>query len=245
MRPWSRSWKLWKPSFATLRHCGRSLRTVLVGVLLLLLFLGLFVYRLSAHFNQTYVQALRDDAQRRELITQLMEESKAKSIIEEQANMFATQLWGEVLPTMQEKLTQEIVANRPRAEKMVLEMGDRLSAHMQRSIEGRLSESLTKGIENMGGELQRIFPDTSAKELQNQIEHSQGVFIEKLHEAIEDRIALVAASLEQLKAQIREMAQENIREQRTIEEVESLFLEDLVDLLVYELKPELGNEKAK
>jgi hypothetical protein len=97
----------------------------------------------------------------------------------------------------------------------------------------------------MGAELQRIFPDTSVEELQHQLEKAHGLFIEKLHEAIEDRIAMVAASLEQLKAQVREMARENIREQRTLEEIECLFFEDLVDLLVYELKPELGNEKMK
>ena len=56
----------------------RQARIGLIGLLLVLFLFLLFIYRLYAHFDRTYYQALKDDQRRQQLVAALLSESQAE-----------------------------------------------------------------------------------------------------------------------------------------------------------------------
>lgn len=217
----------------------------MLGVLLILLFLGLFVYRLYDHVNSSYVAPLNDEAQREQFIKELVAESQAEDVIREEIHTLITQLTTEVLPEMQSKLGAEFVAARPEIEKAVTEAVERLQQFATENVELRLLEALTRGLEGLGDDLKVILPHFSVDQIEKQLASARSLFIDKLADVIEERIARVSSSVENLQGTVRKSVELAKKDKMTLERANSEFLEALVDLLVYELKPELGDVLVK
>ena len=216
-----------------------------LGVLLILFFLGLFVFRLYDHLDSSYVAPLNDEAQREEFLKKLIEESQAEDIVKEEIHTLITQLTTEIIPEMQSKLGEEFVTARPEIEKAVMEAVERLQLHATEHVELRLLEALTKGLEGLGDDLQDILPKFSVEQIEKQLASSRELFIDKLANVIEERIARVRASVENLDDTVKKSVELAKKDKMTLERANSEFLEALVDLLVYELKPELGEVLVK
>ena len=216
-----------------------------LGVLLILFFLGLFVYRLYDHLDSSYVAPLNDEAQREEFVKKLVAESQADDVIKEEIQTLITQLTTEVIPEMQSKLGEEFVAARPEIEKAAMEAVERLQQFATENVELRLLEALTKGLEGLGDDLQTILPSFSVDQIEKQLQDSRDLFIDKLADVIEERIARVRSSVENLNDTVQKSVELAKKDKMTLERANSEFLEALVDLLVYELKPELGDVLVK
>ncbi len=217
----------------------------LVGVLLLLSLLLLFVFRLYSHVNTTYVEPLNDETRRAAFLQELARQTNAEKIVKQEVETFVKQLSEEVVPELMKQLTHEFTAARPEIEKAACDMGERLNKYILTDVQEQLAESLIQALEDLEQEIKTVLPEFSVEELQKHMDEAKALFIEKLTDLIEERIARVSASMESLKSTVTQRAKTGEDAPYSLEAAQTELLEALVDLLVYELKPELGEEMAE
>lgn len=215
-----------------------------IGVLLILLFFGVFIYRIGAQINW-YRTTLKDPLQRTVLLNQIVADSHAQELLAAEGQLFLSQMRSQVLPEVQAAVAAEAQRVMPDLRNAVLEMGGRLQDKTRKEIEEKLVEAMIRSFEAMEKDLQKTFPEFSEKDIEEQLTRNKDYFVAELHDMIEDRLAGLQASLESLKTIVGNLGNEVDKEGLTSDQVEALFLDAVLELLAYELKPELGNEPAK
>lgn len=225
-----------------LRQRQRRLAT-LGGVIIVLVF-GVFVYRLIVQV-QWYRAALKDPAQREKLFADVLQDSNAKVILAREGDEFLKQLKRDVLPEVEKAIALELDRQTPKLKSAVVDMGGRLQEHAEKELQNKLVIALVGSMEDMDTDLQKVFPDFDEKEIAKQIETNKQVFVDELHNLIEERLAKVQTSLETLKHQVSSMGEQVAQQGLTTEQSEALFIDALMELLAYELKPDLGKELLK
>ena len=215
-----------------------------IGVLVILIFFGVFIYRIGAQINW-YRTSLQDPIQRTILLKQIIEDSHAQQLLATEGQLFIAQLKSEVLPEVQSAVATQMQRVMPDLRSAVLEMGGRLQDKTRKEIEEKLVEAMIRSFEAMETDLQKTFPEFSEKDIEEQLTKNKDYFVAELHDMIEDRLAGLQASLEALKTIVGNLGKEVEKEGLSPDQAEALFLDAILELLAYELKPELGNEPAK
>lgn len=219
-------------------------RVSLIGVLLIILLFIVFGYRIVERLAW-YRDALNDPARRSELLTKMLDDSQARQILQREGKILMQDLRKEVLPVLEHTVAVELDKQLPIIQKEVLNLGGRLQEHAEKELQAKLVEALIKSMEKMDTELQQIFGDIKEKELEKQFEANKQLFVDELHTMIEERLAKVQSSLEVLKKQVANMGDEVAKQGITVDNSEALFIDALLELLVYEIKPEFGREPVK
>ncbi len=224
----------------------RKIRWVsLLGILLLLAILGVFIYRLYSHFDQTYYQ--RFSADPTGYVQDLSQKLEFQKFMESQ--MKAT---GEVLVAkgtdFGQRVYNEVLAATPQIEDRMEKLLTNLNQHARDRAEERLTAALVAGIERSDKDIRQMFPGLDDEAWQKNLEKATDDFNEKLADQLEERIAMVAACLVELKEAANrvgrsptdlELTQENLPV------IEERLLDTLLDLFIYELKPHLGELPAE
>jgi len=222
----------------------RQGRASLVGILLLLVLLLVFVYRIYSHFDASYVKVLKDEKQREEFLTKMLEETQAQEMVREQAYLLMDEMRNDIVPKLAAEIATEFRGSLPELQAAAGEATDRLTKYAKEHVEGRLIDALTKSLEGLDKELRRVFPELKLEELEEQLDRWKGVFIEELHDVIEERVARVDPSVRGLKTTVDQLAKTGPRPD-TLEEAEWKFIEALIELIAFELAPDLGKDKAE
>ena len=147
----------------------------LAGIILLLIVLLVFVYRLYSHFEKSYFQALKDDSQRERFVTQIMSEAGVQRVVEAELEAGMAQLREDVIPELVTQITAEFSNARPDLEAAISTMGQRLNTHTRKYVEQRLVEALAKSLEEVEKELAQIFPDCSVDDIERQLNESKDI----------------------------------------------------------------------
>lgn len=216
----------------------KSLRYIsLTGVMLILMLFIIFIYRL-VNYGMNYEYQV------------LLERIAADSvtIIQPEAEILVRDLRDELLPKFTKELSNEIERSLPEIRSSATALGATLSEKIKQRAEERLLETMISSLEGSEDEIKSIFPDMSAEELERQIGNSIGYYVEELHDVLEDRVAFVAASLDGLKSAVEQLEHSEGAEHfipKTRTEAEAQLLDALLDLVVYEIRPELGDQVAK
>lgn len=215
-----------------------------VGTILILLLLGIFVYRLFAHFHD-YATAFQDTERREQILQEFLEESDAQRIVLSELQSLTMQLEEELLP----KLFDDIVLCLQEAQAELHDeagaMGERLVEHTKKGLSEALAQALKKSFDSMEGELRTALKDMPEAEFTQNFEQAKAAFVEKLPDIIETGLARVQASLDVLQDSVRKCGERFEPSSPQVSRgtaAEGEFIEALVDLIVYELKPELGAE---
>lgn len=215
----------------------KKLRYVsLGGALAVLLLLGLFCYRLYAYATTYDTKKLR---------TQLLEESKP--VIKAETDELIKTMQGEIVRNFVSKIKSNLKQEMPKINQEFIEMGGRLYDHSQEHVEKRLVDVLTKSFEDSEKEIQKAFPEFSTVDLHQRMEKVKPYFVEQLTHVIELRLAKVNASIDGLKSAVKRVQEAPGSEKYSKDQlsaVEDQLLDALLDLIVYEIKPELGREPA-
>ncbi len=220
-------------------------RLSLFGVLVILLLLSIFIYRIYAHFNNSYVKALQKPETRDKFIQDFVKGTNAEDIITTEAQQLADDLVGKVLPQLSTALVKECKVAKPELEKATVAMGGRLADYCETTVRDRLVAALAKGFQDLENELREVVPDLSLDDLEEQLQKAEKLFIEELCQAVEDRLHGGQPTIDGLKEAVAKLEKNTAYRPKTLEQAQGEFFEALVELLAYELKPELGRVAAK
>ena len=206
----------------------------LLGIFLITGLMLVFVFRLYSYVENYDVE-------------QVIERVKqdAPQMLQPELDALVYDLSKDIFPVFSNHLVNEFKRSMPELKEAGIELGSTLEIELRKRAEERLIESMIVSLENSGDEIRSVFPNFSAEVLQEQLGKSMEYYVEILHDSIEDRIALVAASLEDLKNTAGAIGQTDGLEDfipSNVGQAESGLLEGLLDLVVYEIKPEIGTE---
>ena len=207
------------------------------GIFLILIFLGLFVFRLVNYIQNYKIQSVVEYVK-----------ADVGDYIKPELDMFVTELRSELLPIFFDNLTAEFKNSEPEIREAIEGLGNSLEIELRRLAEERLLDSIITSLENSGEEIKDIFPEFSAVNLEKQIGKSMEYYVEKLHDAIEHRVAMVAASLRDLKTTAEEIGGSEKLSQfgpQNNSDAEEQLINSLLDLIVYEIKPDIGSQTAR
>jgi hypothetical protein len=220
----------------------------LVGVLVILALLGVFVLRIVNFVNDVYYTQVVENPQR--FVAAFVKRADVEPTLRREAETAIRQLQDEVLRKFAKTFYDDLKAAMPEIEKEVLAMGGRLEEHFKTHVEQRLNDALIESLEACAQEIVKAFPELTEKEVEKHLLSgaAKELFLEQLDEALEVRYAKVDASLQGLKDAVKMVrnskGSEALAGMNQGEAAERL-LDALVDVLVYELKPELGKQAAE
>ncbi len=213
---------------------NRAKMIQLGGIGLIFLFFTIFIFRLYSYVKDYEVEGLADT-----LI------SESYSTVQPDLDIFLRELKGDLLPAFSKQLMDEFQASMPVIKKSAIDLSADLEQKFKARAEERLLETMIRSLENSEDDIKQIFPEFTPEDLERQIGQSMGYYIDKLHDAIEERISLVSTSLIDLKDTARSIGQaEDFAELRptSVSQAEDQLLNALLDLVIYEIKPILGDE---
>lgn len=218
----------------------------LLGVLIILLLFLVFGLRLYGHVQSQFVAGLQDDPG--EFLKGFIAKTDAEALFRREAQLALTQLNEDVRDKFMKALADEVQRAMPELEKQAIEMGGRLAEHAEEHVQTKISAALADSLEACFAEVQKAFPDLAEKDLNKHMEKANELFVERLHDVIEERYAKVDASLTGLKGAVK-----GVRNSKGSEELAKMnqgevaekLLDALVDVIVYELKPDLGAQAAE
>ena len=216
----------------------RALRWIsLTGIFAVLLCFSIFVYRLYDYVtNYEYQQ----------LVQKIGNESA--NIIRPELEIFLRVLKEDLIPEFSEKFSSEFNKSIPTIKSKAMDLSEKLKVEVVHRTEERLLESMIASLENSSDDIKSIFPEFTPEDLEKQIGESIGFYVEKLHEVIEERIALVAASLEGLKNSTRQLQKSEEAAgmmPQTVSQAEEQLIDSLLELIVFEIRPELGKQTIR
>ena len=216
------------------------------GVLIILVLLLAFVFRLYSHLNREFVVDIQKDPEH--FIKAFVAKADLEGALRREAQLALTQLNDEVRAKFLRSLSGELQKAMPELEAKAVDMGGRLADHAKEHVEQKINDALADSLEECFAEIEKAFPDLKEKDLEKHMAKAQTQFVERLHDVIEERYAKVDANLTGLKGAVKsvrnskgsaEMAKMNQGE------VAEKLLDALVDVVVYELKPDLGAQAAE
>ena len=216
-----------------------------IGMLLILALLLLFVYRLYAHFHG-YAVAMRDAVKREKILKEFLSQAKADEVLRTEAQALVQDIQEKVLPKLFADVVAEFNKSKPELEQMATAMGMRLTDFVKTTVADRLRDAMVKSYNEMETEIRKSFGDMPDEQFKKDFEASRDIFIQHFTAALDERLGKVQTGLEGLKETIKthygkDFAADLKGEERQ-QRAEMVFIESLIDLIVYELKPELGDE---
>ncbi len=216
-----------------------------IGVLLVLSFLLLFVYRLYAHFR-SYSVALRDPQKREAILKEFLTQAKAEPILRSEAQALVQDIQEKVLPKVFEDVVTEFNKSKPELEQMASAMGVRLADYVKTTVATRLKEAMAQSYSDMEAEVRKSFGEMPEEQFKKDFEASKQIFIDHFTAALDERLARIQTGLEGLRETVKANYGKNFAPELSgearLQRAEMEFIEALIDLIVYELKPELGAE---
>ncbi|MCK5802918.1 MAG: hypothetical protein KAI66_08800 [Lentisphaeria bacterium] len=219
-----------------------------LGTLLILFFALLFVYRLYSHFHG-YVVAFRIPAEREVIVKEFLSQAKAEPIILGEAQALAKDVEKTIWPKILKDVIAEIGESKPELEKMANEMSDRLVKHVETRVTTQLTEALAQSYDDLEKDIRASFGDLTEEEFERDFEAAKGIFVTHFTNALEERMAKVQSGLEGLRETVRTHYGKGfapgLNKEERLRAAEMEFLEAMIALIVYELKPELGDEPAQ
>ncbi len=216
----------------------KRLKTIsLAGILCILFFFTLFVYRLFDYARNYEVHVLMDKLR-----------AESVEIIRPEMNLFVRQLQAEVIPVATKQVQSGYMNALPTLKQAALDLGQKLEVSIKERAEERLVQTMVNSLEKSSEQIKIIFPDFSPESLEKQIGQSMDYYVEQLHDSLEERLAMVSASLEILKSTAGQIGKgEELKHlvPTSVGEAEAQVIEGFIDLVIYEIKPELGDEPAE
>ena len=216
-----------------------------IGLLLILAVLLLFVYRIYAHFR-AYAVALRDADQREALLKEFFSQARADEVLRTEARALVQDIQEKVLPKVFEDVVAEFNKSKPELEQMATEMGLRLTDFVKTTVADRLREAMVQSYNEMEAEIRKSFGDVPDEQFKKDFAASRDIFIQHFTAVLDERLGKVQTGLEGLKDTVKTHYGKDFAAELTGEDrqrrAEMVFIEALIDLIVYELKPELGDE---
>lgn len=224
-------------------HLRRRLRTVgLLGVLLLLAVLLLFAYRLVDH-ALSYKRMMDDETARNQFMHEFMERTQVMNIIQAEGESFRRDIQ-EAIPDFGNKLMKAFEEKMPEIQKEAGDMADRLRKFVQVRVETRLANALSKAAQDADKEVKAIIPGFDFDQLAKGLDVAKQVYTERIHEILEEKLAFVAPSFEVFRDKAHKLAEREQVNKQTVEELQRRLIDVFIELVVYELKPELGEQLA-
>jgi hypothetical protein len=216
-----------------------------IGMLLILGLLLLFVYRIYAHFHG-YAVAMRDSVKREALLKEFLAQAKPDQVLRTEAQALVQDIQNKVLPKLFEDVVAEFNKSKPELEQMATEMGSRLTDFVKTTVADRLREAMLQSYNEMEAEIRKSFGDMPEAQFKKDFDASRDIFIQHFMVALDERLGKVQTGLEGLKETVRTHYGKdfaaNLSGEERARHAEMVFIESLIDLIVYELKPELGDE---
>jgi cell division protein FtsB len=216
-----------------------------IAVALLLFFVLLFVYRIYAHVR-SYAVALKDADKREAILKEFLSQARAEPILRSEAQSLVQDIQEKVLPKVFEDVVAEFNRSKPELEKMAAEMGTRLAEYVKTTVATRLKEAMTQSYSDLEAEIRKGFGEVTDEQFKRDFDASREIFIRHFSEQLELRLDKIQTGLEDLRETIKTHYGKDFAPELSGEEklarAETVFIEALIDLIVYELKPDLGDE---
>ncbi len=208
----------------------------LTGILAILTCFGIFLYRLYDYGKNYQYQVLAQKVA-----------AESVNIIRPEAEIFIRELRDDLVPEFTKKLSSEINKSMPVIKSKALDLSEDLKVQVRKQAEERLLESMISSLENSADDIKNVFPEFTPEDLERQIGQSMGFYVERLHQVIEERLAFITSSLEGLKnstEKLKESEQFSELMPDSVNQAEEQLIDALMEIVVYEIRTELGNQPA-
>ncbi len=230
---------------AVLRE-NESLRTKtrvfsLVGILALVVILSVFALRLASHLKSSYVDAIEENPE--VFMKTFVYDTNLHHLVASEAEAALIDLQKNALKNYSRALMENLEASMPEIEAQARKISDDMLAYTQEDIAERMKVALTASLEQAMTDLAKKYPQVGDADLEKHYEAAKNHFIVRLTDAIEERYANVEDSLKGIDDTVKEIGKGPGSEELnklSQEEVASLFLDAIIDVIIHELRPEMG-----
>lgn len=218
---------------------GRLRWISLLGVLLLVGLLGVFAYRVVS-----YAGSIREPERQQEYLAAISKEIDTEALIAEQQEWVRREIVTNRAPAFVEKVRDRFEERLPEIGEALGGMQDRIVAQSQAQVEQRLTDAILSNLERNEKELSATFSHYDERKIQAEIERAKTIYAEAIHDVIEEKYAMLDPSIAAFQGRARGLAEAERLDEASAEQLAQDITDTLVDLVVYELKPELGDLPA-
>lgn len=216
----------------------------LVGMLLILVLVLVFVWRIVDHFQTQYYRPIQEDPTA--LVEQVMENVEWERVLQAESQAAQAE-FRRVSEDFAARVYDRMLERMPEIEDEFLAVGDELNVYAQAHVEAQLTEAFIDSLDEMRDELAKEFPEFVEDDWDEHLEEAKQYFMVQLADSLEERIGRVSAKLEALKDAAATVAEsEGSEDVKAMSrgELEEALINTMIDLAYYEMRPEKGNVPA-
>jgi len=215
----------------------------LAGILVILALFLIFIMRLWGHLQESFLNDLTNHPQlfAAGLARELNLEARMKSELEKAGADLS-----ERLPDFGRRVADALAARGDQLEEKAARLTTSLQAHAENAFESQLTAVLEGGLRDTFKAMEVDLEELKGDELEKALDRATARFTEQLANLLEDRVGAAADKLDELKKAVNRIAQLPGTDLAKLQpdEVEALLFTSLMEIVAYELVPELGAEAA-
>jgi hypothetical protein len=237
----------------------------LCGVVLLLAIVGIQLLRVQSYVNsyplvkqidgkpdapleERLKADLEDRSEGREVTLAYLVVRDAEEVLKREQSQLERDFKNKkIVENFRDHFQAELTAAGPEFSEKGQALLDTTQKMVTEKLEQRLLDTMIASIEASGEETAKMFPELkSESELQAKLKSRMDYFQVELHDSLEERLARVIAPMDALQGSVKHLEKTMPEDERaaTQAEAEEALIDALLDLLVYHIKPELGQEPA-
>lgn len=216
----------------------------LIGVLAIIITLAVFIISLYSFVKKYDTETLVTELHNRS--TTLVSSPEATQLIEV--------MKGSLLPAYEASLSMHIQKTIPLVKKDIETMKVDLAAYLENSVKPRLEENIVNQMSNT--EASALLSTITSEESQAKIQHvvaiTKGNLVNELPDFIETRLDPVIIQLDILNESFNKIYLDMVKSGEfagvtpaMTGEIENRLIENLLEIIIYELNPQKANMKAK
>jgi hypothetical protein len=219
------------------------------GLVLILLALAIF----AANLWGFGVQLMQPESQH-EIMAKVQEDMTDLLQNDPEIKMLMQDMQEDVIPYVAEQVTSRLKEELPTFREQGAQIMANLQAYLEKDAKEKLSQALADVLAEIEQKLIEKYPQVTPEELQSVMATAQTMFIEEVTTLIERKLDIVADDLGNLKdsvdqyketAEYRQLVEDmKVDREGALNKVQLAMIEHMLELVIYHINPERGNESA-
>ena len=216
---------------------------VRVGLILVILAIALFgwnLYKFSVKITSEenmneFVRTIGSD-----MVTMFENDQNLKDM--------KTKMLEEVIPNLSKQIVDRLMKEAPAFKAKGEMLMTNVKEHLETSIRTTLADELEKSVKELEGEIKKQYPNLSAENIEAVFKESETIFLEHITTMLEKKVEIVYSDLDDMEktlAKFGKIADEKNLSQKERSDVQLDFIENLLELGIYQVNPEKGELPAE
>lgn len=217
----------------------RGMKTTVagIGLILVLCTIALFVFNIINYVRTYDSKSLGTEFEKS--FSYLAETKEARDLLSE--------IQRTCIPAFQQEITKRFQADEQKFKDELLGAADDVGRHLEGPVKERVLGALADSLKKLEEDILKRHDGFSTAQIQRIIEEGERHFVASFTERLEKRLDDVGADLEALNAGIQHLTDDpeyKSLDPKLAGEYESRLVEHLLELVIYNLNPQRGEQPA-